>query len=203
MSRFIYFDTETSGFKPGQIGQLSAIIEENGKISGVNYFFEIDYINKDAEALLGRGLSFYKEKSNGLRFKDKAEEIKEIFNGSVFVAHNLKFDENFLSSELWRCKLSAIPESRLDTMEYYKNILKLTNSYGRIKNPSLAELVNGLNLDKEKIRQYCIKIFNSEDIDFHDARFDSTIVCIAAHMAKELNTENVEKPWTKLFALGA
>lgn len=202
MPRFVYFDTETSGFKPGQIGQLSALIEEGGKITGLNYFFEIDYINPDAEQLLGRGLQFYKEKSTGIRFKDKSSEIKDLFDNSVIVAHNLKFDENFLSTELWRCGLVAKPISRLDTMEYYRDILQIPNKYGRVKNPSLAELVNSLGINQEKVRQYCIKLFGSEDIDFHDARFDATIVCIASHMAKEMNLPESDRAWTKLFTSG-
>lgn len=202
MTKFIYFDTETSGFKPGQIGQLSMIIEENGSFKGINYFFEIDYIHPDAEALLGRGLDFYREQSQGIRFKDKADEIKNILCDSYYVAHNLKFDENFISTELWRCGIAIKPLGRLDTMEHYRDILNIPGKYGRVKNPNLGELVSYLDLDKEKVKTYAIKLFGSEDIDFHDARFDSTVVCIASHVAKELTKPDNERYWLNTFKAG-
>ena len=48
MSKVIYLDTETSGFYPGQIGQLAMIKEENNEIVAYNYYFDIDSIEDDA-----------------------------------------------------------------------------------------------------------------------------------------------------------
>ena len=42
----IYYDTETTGLAPGNIAQLSIIVEhEDGRLETKNYFFDIDYIS--------------------------------------------------------------------------------------------------------------------------------------------------------------
>ena len=38
----IYFDTETSGLKPGQIGQLAAIVEDDITLIPYNYYFRYE-----------------------------------------------------------------------------------------------------------------------------------------------------------------
>ena len=198
--KVVYFDTETTALKPGQIGQLTAIIEEDDKIKALNYFFEVDTVHPDVTAALGRDVEFYKQRANGIKFKDKAQEIQELFNGATFVAHNLKFDENFLSSELWKCGLIATPSSKFDTMEYYKPIIKATNRYGRLKNPKLVEVVEGLKLDEEKIKKYSIQLFEDpEGIDYHDSRYDTTVVYVISQIAREFQAGLNMGPWYKTF----
>lgn len=204
MQRVVYFDTETSGLKPGNIGQLSVIVEDDKGVRGINYFFEIDHVDADVTQKLGRDVQFYKDRANGVRFKDKAEEIQNLFNNSIYTAHNLKFDENFLSSELWRCNLVAQPASRFDTMQFYKDIIKATNMYGRIKNPKLIEVVQGLGLNEEKIRKYAIQLFgDDETIDYHDSRYDTTVVFVLVQIARDfkaMNNVNIhESKWVKTF----
>lgn len=201
MAKYVYFDTETTGFKPGQIGQISAIISEDNNISTINYFFEVEYVNPDVTATLGRDVAYYKNKSNGLKFADKANEIRDIFNNAIFVAHNLKFDENFLSVELWRCGLTAKKENQLDTMEHYKPIIGAVNSYGRLKNPKLVEVVKGLGLNEEKIRDYAKMLFkdSENEIDYHDSRYDTTVVFVITNIARELQDPNSEKTWLNHF----
>lgn len=198
--KIVYFDTETTAFRPGQIGQLSLIIEEDTGVRALNYFFEVDYVKPDVTAALGRDVEFYKIRANGIKFKDKANEIQEIFNGAVFVAHNISFDENFLSSELWKCGLTATPSSKVDTMALYKPIIKATNMYGRLKNPKLIEVVQGLNLDEEKIKKYSVQLFKDEDgIDYHDSRYDTTVVYVISQIAREFQAGISMGPWYKTF----
>ena len=200
MASLICFDTETSGLKPGQIGQLSAIITDEAlNVKGINYFFEIDSIEPGAEALLGRGVDWYREKSKGLKFKDVASEIAEIFNGNIWAGHNVKFDENFLSSELWRCGLVAKPVNKFDTMTNYKDILKIKDRYGRIKYPKLTELVDGLALNKDKLSKYCATLFGNDETAFHDSRFDTTATFVAMQMFNELNLPLEKRAWTNTF----
>lgn len=201
MARYVYFDTETTGFKPGQIGQLTAIIVDEGNVKGVNYFFEVVHVDPDVTKTLGRDVEFYSSRAKGLKFKDKADEIKNIFDNAIWVAHNLRFDENFLSSELWRCGLTSTASNKLDTMEHFRPIIKATNSYGRIKNPKLIEVVKGLGLNEEKIRQYACKLFESSDdeITYHDSRYDTTVVYVITNIARELSEQNSEFKWWNTF----
>lgn len=198
----IFFDTETTGLSPGQIGQLSMIIEEDtGELSARNYFFQIDYITADAERVCGRGLEFYKEASKGLKFKDYADELFSIFSNSTLIAHNLKFDENFLSAEFWRENLVFKPADRFDTMAYFKEVCKIPDRTGRkYKNPKLEELVDYFKIDKDKVLEYSKKLFNSsDDVSFHDARFDTTAMFVAFQMYKE--TLYNKSDWKNYFSL--
>ena len=48
--RNVFFDTETTGWTPGQIAQLSVIVENQGKIElAKNYFFTVDEMSSGAE----------------------------------------------------------------------------------------------------------------------------------------------------------
>ena len=199
MARKIYFDTETTGFKPGQIAQLSAIIDDDGNISTINYFFEIDYITEGAEKLLNRGVDFYKEASKGVRFKDKADEIYDIFKDATLIAHNLNFDENFLTTEFWRKEIVYRPAGRFDTMEYFKDILQVKNIYNRVKNPSLRDVILGLSINEDKLKNYCARLYNCEDAEYHDSRLDSTAVFVAYQLAREESEKNPDGDWHKAF----
>ncbi len=198
--RTIFFDTETSGLKPGQIGQLTAIIIEGDHISTRNYFFEMDSIEDGAAEVTHRDLNFYNEASGGKRFADYANEIAELFNGSTLVAHNLKFDENFLSIELWRQKINLLPGDRFCTMNYFRDIIKLPNKYGRpgYKNPRLEEVVDFLKIDNDKVMEYTKQIFGV-DCGFHDSRFDTVSMYVAYNLW--LEKTNGGNQWQERFLL--
>lgn len=202
MSCKVYFDTETTGFKPGQITQLSMIVEsENGDVNAVNYFFTVDYITDGAKAVTGHDVDYYREVSGGKVFADKSKEIYRLFEPSVICAHNTPFDQNFIFTELWRCGLSYKPVGTFDTMQYYKDIMKMPGRYGKYKNPKLSELVEFLNIDVEKLKTYCKKLFNCDDAAYHDARMDATAVFVICMLTKE-DVNNLEnKPWHDTFCI--
>jgi DNA polymerase III epsilon subunit-like protein len=189
--RKIFLDTETTGLSPGQIGQLSMIIEEeNGEVSGKNYFFKIDYITSGAEQVCGRGLEFYAEASGGKIFADYKDEIYNILKDSTLIAHNLKFDENFISTEFWRQQIMFAPAGRFDTMSYFRDICKLPGGTRgqKYKNPKLEELVDYFNVDKDKVQKYSETLFPSDDssnVGFHDARYDTTSMFVAFHIYQD------------------
>ncbi len=184
----IFFDTETTGLRPGQIGQLAYIKEQpSGELTAGNYFFSVKKVNKGAEEATGRDAEFYKKASGGITFADKADEILNIFSDSMLIAHNLKFDENFLSTELWRTgkTLVVTPDRRFDTMEYFKDILKLPDPrrryLGAYKNPRLSELVDAMKLDTHKVHEFTAQLFgiNTADYKYHDAMYDTTSMFLA------------------------
>ena len=203
MMKRVYFDTETTGFNPGQICQLSIIVEnEDNSIYGKNYFFEVDTMDPDAEKVHGLSIEKLKVLSNGERFKDRKDEILQIMSDATLVAHNLPFDEKFMSSEFWRCGISFSPSDRFDTMKYFKDILKIPNryrKYGAYKNPKLCEVVDYLGLDNDKILSYTNKLFNtSENCGFHDSRFDTASMFVAVIVEREKMTGG--HSWLDLFS---
>lgn len=191
MGKYVFLDTETTGLSPGNIAQLAMIINENNSLSAVNYFFEVDYITQGAEKACGRGVDFYKQASGGIRFKDKADEIYGILEGATIVCHNVKFDENFLSTEFWRLNRIYAPAGKFDTMEYFRDICKIPFKYaskhGKWKNPKLEEVVNFLNIDYDKVGLYTEQLFSIKDasLGLHDARYDTTAMFIAFQVQGE------------------
>lgn len=186
----IFFDTETTGLNPGQIGQLAFIMEGEGKILlAKNYFFRVNEMEEGAEKVHKMSKEFLEKASNGKTFADQYEEFYKYFKDSKLIAHNLKFDEKFLSSELWRVGISFRPAGRQCTMEYFKELLKLPNRYpryGKYKNPNLGEVVNYFNIDENKVLEFSKKLFGEgEDITFHDARFDTTAMYVATNIHRE------------------
>lgn len=190
--RKVFLDTETTGLAPGQIGQLSMIIEhDDNSIEAKNYFFEIDYITDSAKEACGRDIDFYREASKGKRFKDYANELLEILSDSILIAHKESFDENFLSAEFWRQDIIFKPAGRLCTMTYFMNLLKITpGKYGyKYKPPRLSEVVDYFNIDEQKIRQYSIQLFGNNDNTnngFHDARYDTTAMFIIVNVYRDI-----------------
>lgn len=205
--RKIFFDTETTGLSPGNIAQLALIQDTDGIIEARNYFFKVDYITQGAEELCGRGIDFYKEASGGKEFKDYKDELYSIFNGALLIAHNLKFDENFLCTEFWRQGILFKPESRLCTMEYFKPILKLPGKgQYQYKNPKLSELVDYFKIDTEKINVYTKQLFSTDENEsFHDARYDTASMFVVFQIYKEmldqtsLGNSTVNGDWYKTF----
>ena len=195
----VFLDTETTGLAPGQIAQLSLIIEEDGKeLVTKNYFFDIDYITSGAEEVCGRGVDFYKEASGGRVFKDDMAEILELLSDATLIAHNLKFDENFISTEFWRQSIVFKPKDRLCTMEFFKDKCKILNRFGKIKNPKLEELIDYFKIDKDKVNAYTKQLFGEgNNVGFHDARYDTTSMYVAFKIYCDIlhNT----KDWTNVF----
>ena len=186
--RKVFLDTETSGLAPGSIAQLSYIEEtENFEVIAKNYFFDVDYITRGAEEVTGRNADFYKEASQGKKFADYSDELFEKLSNCTLIAHNLPFDENFISAEFWRLNKVFKPADRFDTMVYFKDVCKLKNTRGSgYKNPKLEELVDYFNLDKNKIEQYSEKLFNIKSNGFHDAMYDTTSMFVAFQIQREI-----------------
>lgn len=197
--RKVFFDTETTGLSPGQIGQLSVIIlGDDGQPVGKNYFFKVDYMSDGAAAICNRDVDFYEQASNGEVFSDRASELVDVFKDATLIAHNLKFDENFLSTEFWRTGTSFKPADRFDTMAYFKDICKIPGKYGKYKNPKLEELVDYFGINKEKVLQYTKQLFgNGDDIGFHDARYDTTSMFVAFQVYGE--TLRGTSDWASVF----
>lgn len=205
----VYFDTETTGFKPGSICQIAYIIEDEAfrPVAAKNFFFDIpekEYENAiKAAEVTGLTPERLKELSGGIQFSDKADEIYNDLNLTGHVAHNVGFDENFLSAEMWRCNKTIRPLAQFDTMKIFTDICRLPNpKRAGFKFPKLSEVVDYYRLSPEKILQLTNKLFNaSGSIGYHDARYDVTCMYIICKVrAEELCGKLPQNSWTDTFS---
>lgn len=176
--KMIFFDTETTGIKPGNICQLSYILVDTSvkptRTIGKNIFFTVEYVEPGAEKIHGFSAEALYELSNGQYFEDQLEEFLEDFKTADFlIGHNVNFDIKFLTYELEGCGEVLEPKNVFCTMNYYKDICNLKNNNNGCKFPKLQETIEFLNIEESRIDSLTKKYFE-ETGSFHDARFDVT-----------------------------
>ena len=200
----VFLDTETTGLNPGQICELSLIAEDDFNFKfAKNYFFRVSAMEEGAEAVHGLSQTALIGLSKGLEFKDYKDELYSILSNSVIIAHNESFDEKFISSEFWRLGVSFKPSGRLDTMSYFKDVLKIpakSKRYGPYKNPKLSEVMDYFHVDNVKVNELCNRLFGSIKVDYHDSRFDTTAMYVAVNLQREV-AHGIEGDWHKNFCL--
>ena len=178
----LFLDTETTGLYPGQICQLSYIMQSKEKVIAKNFYCLVDYIEPSAQMVHGLSIEKLRVLSNGKTFNDHIEEIVNDFNSaSLIVAHNILFDFSFLSKEFERCgktfNYNNIYCSMKNTITICK--LKRKNSAG-YKYPKLVELCQHFFIEDNEIKYNMQKLFNCR-ADFHDARFDTTALYLSVN----------------------
>lgn len=176
--KMIFFDTETTGLRPGSICQLSYILIDTSlkptKTTGKNIFFTVEYVEPSAEKVHGFSVEKLYKLSNGKYFEDCLEEFLVDFQtADVIIGHNVNFDIKFLTSELEGCGEDFNCKHIFCTMNYYKNICNFKNSNNDIKAPKLEEAIKFLNIENSRIDILSKKLFDDTG-SFHDARFDTT-----------------------------
>ncbi|WP_251859582.1 3'-5' exonuclease [Clostridium sp. Marseille-Q2269] len=189
----IFIDTETTGLEPGEIIQLTYCVcdinsngEEKVKFAK-NFFFDVDYIEESAEAIHGFSTEKLKILSNGKKFKDLASEISSDLKDGIFIAHNVNFDKKFVAAEFNRLNNTDwIPKKFFCTMEHFKPIVKATTRTGKLKKPRLEETIDFLNIDKKIVLKGAKRLFNCDDVGFHDARYDVAALVSCYYKAKKL-----------------
>lgn len=199
----IYLDTETTDTKPGQIAELTMIVEDSTThdfLGCYNYFFSVDEMTEGAENVHGFSIDALRELSCGQTFKDRLAEIQDILSDACLVAHNEAFDESFISMEFWRCGITYSPKMRVCTMKYFKDLIKIPakyKRYGPYKNPKLSEVLEYLKIDPKKVEEYSKKLFGMQGTTFHDSRFDTTAMYVAVNVLRDLS--NNGNTWLSQF----
>ena len=175
--KYMALDTETSGFKPGQICQLSYIIfDEDFKIlKTFNQYFVVESVDEGASNVHGLTVEKLEKLSNGKIFKDIfAEFLSDIIEMDRIFIHNSPFDIGFINAELSRLGIAFDFAKAFCTMRYHVNICKLPGK-GRdgedYKWPKLSEVLEHYNIQDVTVKS-CEEIYQCEEISFHDARFD-------------------------------
>ena len=176
----LYFDTETTGLRPGNICQLSYILQRGSAIKPKNFFFTVDFVEMSALAVHGFSVPLLKKLSGGKRFSDCIDEIEEDFNlADVIVAHNTAFDFSFMRKEFENANRFFNSEKGFCTMKNSVTFCKLfrTNHKG-YKYPKLSELCEKLGIEDSDIERFSEETFDAE-CGFHDARFDTSALFLA------------------------
>ncbi len=178
----LYFDTETTGLYPGQICQLSYIMQTEEKCLSKNFFFTVDYVEMSAQLVHGFSVQKLKELSNGKKFADYFDEIKSDFeNADLIVSHNTSFDFSFMRKEYERLNEVFYIKNEFCSMKKSTPICKLLRKSGTgYKYPKLQELCEFLGVKNQEILSFSSTAFNSK-CGFHDARFDTSAVFLAVN----------------------
>ena len=203
----VYFDTETTGFKPGHITQLAALVEDSNYnlVGAHNYFFSIDKeLSQEIQSLTGLSKDKLNTLSHNTKFKDHAAEIVNIFANNISVAHNEQFDSSFLLAETQRCNLVIPNYKGFCTMEYFRSVCKIPKARGYgYKNPKVSEVLKSLSISEEKVLELARYLFRNtefcENLGFHDARFDTTAIYVASKVHAEMQLNKLDGYWIKSF----
>lgn len=180
----LYLDTETTGLRPGNICQLSYILQRGEAIKPKNFFFTVDFVEYGALAVHGFSVPLLKSLSGGKRFGDFIEEIEEDFNiADLIVAHNTSFDFGFLRAEFEREGRFFNSEKGFCTMKNSVTYCKLSRSnHAGYKYPKLSELCVCLGITDAEILRFAEQTFDVP-CGYHDARFDTSALFLASNKA--------------------
>ena len=186
----IYFDTETTGLHPGQICQLSYVMQDKESVTAKNFFFTVDSVEYGAFMVHGFSVEKLRELSCGKRFLDYFDEIeKDFLSVDLIVSHNTAFDFSFMRTEYARIGKDFIIKNSFCTMKKATPICKLPRNSGvGYKYPKLNELCSFLGIKDNDISNELYKLFGAK-AGYHDARFDTTAVYLVANRAMEKYAE--------------
>ncbi len=186
----LYLDTETTSLYPGQICQLSYVMQSGKKVNAKNYFFTVDGMDYGAFKVHGFSVEKLKLLSGGKRFLDHVDQIeKDLLSADVLIAHNTAFDFMFLRAEFERLKKDFIVNNEFCSMKKSTPMCKLSRTKGDgYKYPKLNELCAYLEVRDWEIRRESEKLFGFES-GFHDARFDASAVYLAVNQAIKCEKE--------------
>lgn len=169
---FCVVDIETSGsIKDGQIIEIGAIKLQNFKI--IDKFETLIYapfVPENISELTGIVANDLKDAPN---LKTSLEKFKIFLQDSVFVAHNVRFDYNFISHSLNKIGLGILLNPRLCTielakrtipskkygLEYLKGTLNINNTHHRAMNDAISA---GM------IFKYCAQLLSDNIITTYD-----------------------------------
>ncbi len=187
----LYFDTETTGLKPGHIIQLAYILDYGDKIVAKNFYFQVSYIEPSASFVHGITVEKLKELSKGRKFCDDIDEIENDFlSAKLLVAHNFNFDFGFMFQEFQNnSKIFRYDES-LDTMKYFTPIMKLPRPSGKgIKYPKLDEFCTFSDVYPFEVNKFVNEFFDMSDKKSHDAAYDTAAMFLAVQNSREKFSE--------------
>ncbi|MEW4925397.1 3'-5' exonuclease [Algibacter sp. 2305UL17-15] len=185
-SRFVAFDTETTGFDndKDRILSIGAVSLQNNRIS-VNNNFEV-YINQEifkAETVKIHGIL----KRGSLKKISELEAIEaflDYIKNDILIAHHARFDFRMINSMLLRNGLGKLKNEFIDTAVLYKKSKHIIYQ-DNLENYSLDELAKELNVPV---------------VDRHTANGDALITAIVfLKTLSRLKTKKQNLEWDYLL----
>lgn len=169
----IYFDTETTGFMPGRIVQLSYIMHTASEVKAKNFFFAVSYVEPSAAAVTGLTPEKLYVLSGGRTFFDHADEIYDDFAAAdLTVSHNLDFDLRFMNAEFMYLDRIFPVKNGFCTMRGLTDAVGLPRAGGGFKFPKLTELSEHYGIYPYDVTRKTAELFGSYSSS-HDARYDT------------------------------
>lgn len=139
---YVVFDIETTGLSPimNEVIEFGAVIIKNGKIIDRNQFFmkpleKISDFTKELTNISDTDLE------NAQSEKEGMIKIKEYIKDYTLVAHNAKFDVNFLKEKFFKYELGEIKNQWIDTLALSWYIIEKASSY------TLQKVANKMAID--------------------------------------------------------
>lgn len=184
----IIFDTEATDLTPGQICQLSYLMQQGDRVTARNYFFSVDDMSPGAQEVHGLSMEQLSQLSGQTWFEDHAEQILQDFNAArLLVGHNVAADERYLRVEMTRAglKLNKIPT--FCTMNFASGLMNTARKVvtGRPKPPKLSELAAYYQVSEEEVLAHTRTLFETGDSGLHDARYDTVMTWLCFNRAQE------------------
>jgi DNA polymerase-3 subunit epsilon len=185
-TKFIAFDTETTGFDidRDRVLSIGAVTLKNNRIA-VNSNFEV-YINQEIfkpETVKIHGLL----KKGNLKKISELEAIESFLDyikNNVLIAHHARFDFNMINNMLLRNGLGELKNEFIDTAVLFKKSKHIIYQ-DNLKNYSLDELAKELNVPV---------------VDRHTANGDALITAIVfLKTLSRLKTKNQNLEWDYLL----
>ncbi len=181
----LYLDTETSGYYPGEICELSYIMQTKESVVAKNFFFSVSKVDYGAYLVHGFSKDKLSVLSKGKKFSDFIDEIgDDMLNADLIVTHNTSFDFMFLRKEFERAGRVFFVKDSFCTMKGTVGLCKLSRVGGGYKYPKLSELCSFLDITEKEIGDVTEKLFGA-DLSYHDARFDTAAVYLIANKGIE------------------
>ncbi|MBE7087132.1 MAG: 3'-5' exonuclease [Clostridiales bacterium] len=184
----LYLDTETTALAPGQICQLSYVIQNGEIFTAKNFYFTVDDMDYNAYMVHGLSKERLQKLSGGKRFSDYIDEIANDFESAEYIfAHNLSFDLSFLRAEFSRLDKTLYVKNEFCSMKRCTPLCKLPRKSGEgYKYPKLSELCEFFGITDEDIKSLGRSLFG-EIKGAHDSRFDTVALVAIANKGKGLS----------------
>ncbi|MAM17758.1 MAG: DNA polymerase III subunit epsilon [Gramella sp.] len=148
-TRFVVFDTETTGLDPNEdrILSIGAVSVKNFQIDiseNLELYLQQDFFNPESVKIHGL---IQNEKFEKISEEKAIEQFLDYSHGSVLVAHHAGFDVKMINRALKRMGLPKLRNKVLDTGMMYKKNRLITNLIDRDKVYSLDEIAEAYNID--------------------------------------------------------
>lgn len=184
----VFLDIEGTGTQNNQIAQLAYIKTDDDQnvVTAKNFFFKIDDMNPFAQRLHGLSMEYLRRASDGEIFKDRFEEINRDLADSLLVCHNTRSDYDLLAVEYTRLGKEYSPKGHFCTMAFFKPICEIHDRSGKIKPPSLRELIDFHEFSNDEIASSATTLFECLHVKPHDSRFDAAAIYLICKKAVSL-----------------